>query len=188
MKLSSMNVTTCSLCAILLAVLVNQLGCNLFHGKPNEELCNPHSDLDILASMAITRAVIKPGDIPDVNLLDRNPAIILATATRYITIQGEAVDTFLTECSLPHKRSVRFMLLTLEQIQALADDHGSFVYLFISEIKETSEGAVVTISTTWAVGKDSHMGGIVSGGGYLLLLRKDGSKWSFNKMGDKWIS
>jgi hypothetical protein len=137
--------------------------------------------------MAIRRAVITPGDIPDGKCLNRNPAIVLSAATSYITIQGDTVYNFLTVCSLPHKRSVRFTLLTPEQIQALADDHGDFLYLSIGKIKETPDGALVTIETKWALAKDS-LAGILSGGGYILRFRKDGSKWSFDKVVMNWIS
>jgi len=186
MKTPSRNVTIRALYAALLAVLVSQPGCNPFRGLPNAEPCTPHSDKDILASMAITRAVMNPGDIPDVKLLDRSSAIVLATATSYITLQGDTVDNFLTVCSLPRKWSMRFTLLTPEQIQALADDHGNYVYLSISAIQETSDGALVTINTTWAVAKNSPVA-IMSGGGYMLHFRKDGYKWSFDKVVSNWI-
>lgn len=187
MKPQNRNVTLRALCVAFLAVLVTQPACNPFCGSPYPDVCTPRSDQDILASMAIRRAVITPGDVPDGRCLSRNPAIVLSAATSYITIQGDTVYNLLTVCSLPHKRSVRFSLLTREQIQARADDHGDFLYLSIGEIKETPDGALVTIETKWALAKDSHVG-ILSGGGYILLFRKDGSKWSFDKVVLTWIS
>jgi hypothetical protein len=180
-------VTLRGLYAVFLAVLVSQLGCNPHRGFPIVESGTPPSDQEILAAMAITRAVISPGDVPDVGDLDRNSAIVLSTATNFVTMQGDKARIALTERSLPHKSSLKFALLTPEQIQAVADDRGDFIYLEISEIRETSDGALVSIGTRWAVAKNSQVA-ILGGGGYMLRFRKHGSRWIFDGVVWTWIS
>jgi hypothetical protein len=176
-----------TLCTALLAVIVSQCACRSYRECPIVEAWPSICDQEILASMAITRAVIKPGDVPDVQQLDRDQAIVLATATKFITMQGDTVDYFLTERSLPPARSVRFKLLTPQQIQAIANDSGDFVYLAVSKIKETADGAIVTVETKWAIGKNSFLV-IMSGGGYELRFRKEGTRWIFDKVDSTWIS
>ncbi len=186
MEYSRKFVKKLALAWALLGLLEGGTGCGPLAFYPIAEPVAPVSDREILASMAIERAVIAPGDVPDANLLDRTRAIVLGTASFTITAQGDTISDPLTVRTIPQDRTEKFILLASDQIQSIADRHGDFIYLAVPLIRLSPDSATVTVETTWAVAKDSHPL-IMSGGGYTLRFRKHNSVWLFEKIGAGWI-
>ncbi|MGH9906176.1 MAG: hypothetical protein ACRD8U_11425, partial [Pyrinomonadaceae bacterium] len=77
-------------------------------------------------------------------------------------------------------------LMSQKQIQRKADREGDFLYLSFQEIKVRGTCIVVTVSNTWAVGKNSK-GFILSGGGYTYEYRKQSGKW-MGRFVSGWVS
>lgn len=82
--------------------------------------------------------------------------------------------------------SVKLELMTAKQIQSRANNKKDFLYLSFAEFKQAKKGIVVTLSNSWAVGKNSRTG-YLSGGGNIFLYHKESGKWIGKSLGG-WIS
>ena len=71
---------------------------------------------------------------------------------------------------------VSIQLWTPGDIQRKADDEADFMYLWIPEMKVRNQCIAVTLSNTWAIGKNSKSA-YMSGGGLIYEYRKEYGKW-----------
>ena len=73
-------------------------------------------------------------------------------------------------------QGVRIQFLTPAEIQRKADKEGDFPFLLIPEIKVRSQCIAITLSNTWAQGKNSNAL-YMSGAGLIYEYRKESGKW-----------
>jgi len=83
-------------------------------------------------------------------------------------------------------KNVELKLLTKDEIQKKADEKGDFLYLSFSPFRIKGECLLVTLSNSWAVGKNSGMF-YLSGGGNVYLYRREGGKLVGKSVGG-WVS
>lgn len=114
----------------------------------------------------VFRATLKQGISPAWGLLDpkqRETGVILSTKNiKRHWLQG--ID------------GVSIYLWTQADIQRKADDEADFLYLWIPEMKVRGQCIAVTLSNTWAIGKNSKST-YLSGGGIIYEYRKESGKW-----------
>ena len=67
-------------------------------------------------------------------------------------------------------------LLTPAQIQRKADSEGDFLFLSVPELKVRSQCIAVTLSNSWAIGRNSKSL-YMSGTGFIYEYRKESGKW-----------
>lgn len=114
----------------------------------------------------VFRAMLMEATGPQGGLLDpkqRETGVILSTKN----IKRDWLKGF---------EGVRIKLWTPAEIQRKADDKADFLYLLIPEMKVRGQCIAVTLSNTWAVGKNSKSV-YMSGGGLIYEYRKESGKW-----------
>jgi len=114
----------------------------------------------------VVRAMLTQGTTPQWGLLDlkqRETGVILSTKN----IKRRWLQGF---------DAVSIQLWTPAEIQRLADDEADFQYLWIPEMKVRGQCIAVTLSNTWAIGKNSKSA-YMSGGGLTYEYRKEYGKW-----------
>ena len=114
----------------------------------------------------VFRAMLMQATTPQWGVLDpkqREVGVILSTKN----IKGDWLQGF---------EGVSIQLWTPADIQRKADDEADFLYLWIPEMKVRGQCIAVTLSNTWAVGKDSKSA-YMSGGGLTYEYRKESGKW-----------
>jgi Carboxypeptidase regulatory-like domain len=67
-------------------------------------------------------------------------------------------------------------LLTPAEVQRRADRQGDFLFLSVPELKVRSQCIAVTLSNSWAIGKNSKSL-YMSGTGFIYEFRKESGKW-----------
>jgi hypothetical protein len=166
---------------LLAAVSVTVGACSPFRGFPVVQPGTPQDEKDAVICTALTRAAVDNKDVPDYYLLVKSPGIVVRSETRYNSVPDSIGST-----SLPQSHDVRFILMTLPQIQAVADSHEDFVYLCIPAVKINADEARVAVETRWAKGKKSRRL-YVSGGGYTLKCVKTNGSWDIQKVLGAWV-
>ncbi len=172
--------------AICLSAIV---GCNPSLQYMRTVAEDPRNDADSVIALALSRAVVTRCDVPDYKLLRKSPSIVLVTTTTFVNNCSDTVDTVIGPTALPHSGSVKFSLLSPEQIQNLADERGDFVYLGVPSVHFCREEIVVAVSTNWAISRnrvDKII--IMSGGGYYLRFLMVNGSWTFDRVLSMWIS
>jgi len=114
----------------------------------------------------VFRAMLMQATTPQWGVLDpkqREVGVILSTKN----IKGDWLQGF---------EGVSIQLWTQADIQRKADDEADFLYLWIPEMKVRGQCIAVTLSNTWAVGKNSKSA-YMSGGGLTYEYRKESGKW-----------
>ena len=114
----------------------------------------------------VFRATLMQGISPQWGLLDpkqRETGVILSTKN----IKRHWLQ------AIP---GVSIQLWTQADIQRKADDEADFLYLWIPEMKVRGQCIAVTLSNTWAIGKNSKSV-YMSGGGLIYEYRKESGKW-----------
>ena len=112
----------------------------------------------------------RPQPDPPINVEDTVTATALQDALAMGYVHGPRViiangHRALRSSSLPHVDSVTFLLLPLEQIQALADEYGDLGYVQILGPTVGDSVATVTIGIEGAFSRAQHRYGVVDGGG-----------------------
>ncbi len=82
--------------------------------------------------------------------------------------------------------NINLKFMSDEEIQQKADTEGDFLYISLSELKVKGECVAVTITNSWAVGKNSTKF-YLSGGGTNYIFRKNSGKFTGRTIGG-WIS
>jgi hypothetical protein len=114
----------------------------------------------------VFRATLMQGISSQWGLLDpkqRETGVILSTKN----IKGHWLQ------AIP---GLSIQLWTPAEIQRKADDEADFPYLWIPEMKVRGQCIAVTLSNTWAIGKNSKSV-YMSGGGLIYEYRKESGKW-----------
>ncbi len=114
----------------------------------------------------VFRAILTQATAPQWGLLDakqRETSVILSTKN----IKRRWLQGF---------DGVNVQLWTPAEIQRLADEEADFQYLWIPEMKVRGQCIAVTLSNTWAIGKNSKSA-YISGGGLTYEYRKAYGKW-----------
>jgi hypothetical protein len=96
-----------------------------------------------------------------------------------------SLETIKPEWIRPDQRT-RLILMTQEKIQEKADRKGDFLYLSFVDWQVGTACVVVTLNTTWAVGKNSRSL-YLSGGGTTYLYKRENGKWVGKRVGG-WLS
>ena len=115
----------------------------------------------------VLRAMLTQGIDPQWGLLEREQreaGVILSTKN----LKREWLQGF---------QGVRIQLSTPEQIQRKADNEGDFLFLSFPEFKIRKQCIAVTLSNSWAKGKNSKSI-YMSGGGLIYEYRKESGKWA----------
>ncbi len=146
---------------------------NALPGVPGEDNGSlSDADLYAILDQGLTHAVVDER-IPDFAMLADQEEFILST---------ENLPKGWTP-NLP----VALTLMSPEEIQAKADAEKDFLYLRVQEFTAASETqATLSLSSTWAIGKDSDML-YLSGGGFQMLFTKSGDQWQ-GEVVMEWIS
>ena len=145
----------------------------------------PHSDKELLVSLAIKRAVVDERDITDYNLLPNKGKIIVSSVTMPLTVRDTGHRDILSAGALPATDSVQFVLLSPAELQRLADKIGSFVYLQPGSIAVEGDTAKVELGTTWKSKQGSRVV-YLSGGGYQLQYVHKQGQWYFDRALSSW--
>jgi hypothetical protein len=130
------------------------------------------SDQQKLAEMALQWAV--DGGIADVKLMKNPSSIVVADLN---LPKG-------TQLSLPANT---ISLLSLQTIQAQADEHGDFLYFRFGPVVQRDQRVDLPISLVWAVGAKSSIMYMSGGGATLDFERQDG-KWILLPVTEHWMS
>ena len=114
----------------------------------------------------VFRAMLAQGTTPQWGLLDPKPqetGVILSTKNiKRRWLQGV--------------EGINIQLWTPAEIQRKADDEADFQYLWMPEMKVRGQCIAVTLSNTWAIGKNSKSR-YISGGGLTYEYRKESGNW-----------
>ena len=114
----------------------------------------------------VVRAILKQGAAPEWGLLDqrqREIGVILSTKN----IKRKWLQGF---------QDVRIQLWAPEEIQRKANDEDALQFFVIPEMKVRRQCIAVTLSLTWAKGKNSRSI-FMSGGGLIYEYRRESGKW-----------
>ncbi|HVM98514.1 MAG TPA: hypothetical protein VMT89_19115 [Candidatus Acidoferrales bacterium] len=78
-------------------------------------------------------------------------------------------------------------LLSMQDIQSMADEHGDLLYFRFAPFKQRDERIDVPISLVWAVGAKSTTI-YMSGGGATLSFKRQNGKWVLLPVTEHWMS
>lgn len=98
---------------------------------------------DALLAVALKRALVEAKDLPDFNLIDASPEIIVR---RSIMSSPFAVRA----AALPKVPGKQVLLLTREEIEARASQGGSVYFVVVDNLKSVRDAAEFTIGTNVA--------------------------------------
>lgn len=154
------------------------------------------SDLKELVYLSLKRAAVIQKDIPDYRLLWKKHRIYLSSEyhteeKHYPTISDWKKDAkMLLEKEVPNKiGKVSFCLKSKEELQNIANKTWEdFLHLSLEFIKIEKDTATVKINNTWIVSNKHPETVYLSGGGYILVFKKEKEKWIFDKIQSSWIS
>jgi hypothetical protein len=135
--------------------------------------------------MALDRTVVSEKTVPDYELLLKEPAIVLLDS--YTTIP-DSLERKLTSTALPRSQDVAFSLLSSDQVKALANSRGSYVYLYVDDLEVSNDTGRVWISTTWALSEADSNVILLSGGRVQLQYLKQRGQWLFDRVLQHFIS
>lgn len=130
----------------------------------------PGTAADTVLRLVLMRAVSGDTGVPDFNLLPDSRKVVLLLS-----------DSSVTPRILPDTQSVRFVLLTLEQIRTFAGRYGHFVYLSVGLLRLDGDSAQAGASTQWMSSPRNPAQVYLSGGGCNWQFRRRAGEWLFEK-------
>ena len=130
----------------------------------------PRTDAEILLRMALRRAVVDEKAVPDYGLLPDPHKIVLLKS-----------DSVVTARIVPASDSIRFIILSPDEVQEFADRYDHFVYISVGVGPVAGDSAWAGVATRWA--RSRKRPGIVylSGGSCAWQYRKRDGTWTFEK-------
>ena len=129
----------------------------------------PRTDVEVLLRMALRRAVVDARGVPDYGLLpDPHKIVVLKR------------DSLITPRILPLSDSVRFVILSPEEIRQFADRYDHFVYVTVIVGPLAGDSDWVSASITWASSKKRPRMVYMSGGSCTWQYRRRGGTWTFD--------
>jgi hypothetical protein len=141
----------------------------------------PVNDMEVLVSKTLRRAVIDQKDMPGYEYLSDGDRIIVSSRIG----SGPSAASF-TAGGLPYSEDLEFVLLSPEQIKQLASLRGDFPYVSVEMFVMEGRKATVQIGVTWGTSRWSNQWH--PSRGYILLYRKQGGEWVFDKVITSWSS
>lgn len=173
----------------LLTLLLLLTSCRTADTRPDE----PAGDIEeAVISAALRHAFVGARDVPDYSLLS-DPNRVILTSERALMQPGKVLQSEgdplpdLTPGALPDTRDVRFVLLSGNEIRERAESEGAFAHAQVGAVEIDGERATAEIATTWAIPPDSETI-YLSGGGYVLELRREDGSWTVSSILSRWIS
>ena len=130
----------------------------------------PRTDDEILLRKALRRAVVDEKSVPDYSLLPDPHKIVLLKR-----------DTLVTSRIVPVSDSVRFVILSSDEVRQFANHYDHFVYVTVSVGPVTGDSAWVRVSTRWAPSRKRPSLIYLSGGSCTWQYRKREGTWTFEK-------
>jgi hypothetical protein len=129
--------------------------------ESNEPLADtPEKEIVLLA---LARALVNRR-IPDHGLLADPKNVVLS-------------DKNIPADWTPKLPGITLIMMSRAQIEARADSHGDFLYLYVSELSFTDDKtANIRVHSMWAKAEKSTVT-YLSGGGFSVIYEKDGGEW-----------
>ena len=98
---------------------------------------------DAVVAAALKRALVEVKDLPDFNLIDGSPEIVVRSSimSSPFSIRAQA---------LPKVPGKTVLLLTRDEIEARATQPGGVYFVTVDDLKSVGDDAEFTIGTSWA--------------------------------------
>ena len=158
--------SACFLAMLLLAACQGNIAT-----ESNEPLADTAEKEIVL--LALARALVNKR-IPDHSLLADPKNVVLS-------------DKNIPAHWTPKLPGITLVMMSRAQIEARADSHGDFLFLYVSELSFTDdETANIRVHSVWAKAKKSTAT-YLSGGGFSVIYEKDGGEWK-EVSSASWIS
>jgi hypothetical protein len=107
------------------------------------ETATPDDAADALLAVALNRALVTPKDLPDINLVESGPEIVVRS-----TIPNSKFSV--RPRALPKVHGKNVVLLSKAEIEARAAERGDVYFVMIDNLKIENDAATFTIGTGMA--------------------------------------
>jgi hypothetical protein len=146
------------------------------------------TDRQKLIYTILERAITKK-DLPDYNRIkDPSRIYILDHSYAYFFGTDELEMQRLDDADIPSRiNEVRFCMKSDDELQAIADKEGKYMYFSIGQLEINDSTATIGLTNSWKVPNNSKEV-MMSGGGYVWRLKKENDQWVFEKIIHNFVS